>query len=49
MVSRRHILQEFLSVEILIFFTIVVTEFSERLSCGFGKSTTEELSRGSGL
>ena len=41
MVPRREILQEFLSVEILIFFSLLVTEFGERLTCEFGNSSAE--------
>jgi hypothetical protein len=46
MVSRRELLQEFLSVELLIFFALVATEFSIRLSCEFGSSTDEPNKEG---
>lgn len=46
MVSSREMLQEFLSVELLIFFALVATEFSIRLSCEIGSSTDEPSKEG---
>ena len=45
MMLKQKILKEFLSIEVLIFFTLLVVEFNERLSCEFGGSFHIEANR----